>query len=83
MDCSILSSQIFQFLAVYQLLHFGSFHAIIFYQPSLSDDNGIGSKDKATLATLLATAGKRFKIQDSRFKQVYFPRRQTWDKSVL
>ena len=57
MDRSILFDSAFALLAVHMFFHFGAANGITFYQPTLSDENGIGSRQKATLATVLGAAG--------------------------
>ena len=59
MDRSILFDSAFALLAVHMFFHFGAANGITFYQPTLSDENGIGSRQKATLATVLGAAGNK------------------------
>ena len=55
MDRSILRSGVYLLLCAYLALHFGAANGITFYQPTLSDANGINGRQKAVLATILAT----------------------------
>ena len=63
MDRSIVFESAFVLLAIHMFFHFGAANGITFYQPTLSDENGISSRQKATLATVLSATGQRNKDQ--------------------